>query len=131
MRTKNLLAILFSLMLVVATTGCSKNEDIPDYSVSLLSGDYGKESLWKLDVIINGEQTETDGIVKFYSSKLEYGDFSFLNVIPGVADKTFKNIPLTEEENGIGFKTEFTDNDRKIEISGTINFGAMTVNLKL
>ena len=132
MKTRIFTFVIISLLLAIGTGSCSKNEINPeDYTTSLLSGEYGKNQLWKLNVTVNGEPTEDYDYVRFESKLLETGDFRFVDVIPGEKRKEFKNIPLTATEEGMTFTIEYEKNKKPVTIKGIVGLGEMTVNITM
>ncbi len=132
MKTRIFTFVIISLLLAIGTGSCSKNEINPeDYTTSLLSGEYGKNQLWKLNVTVNGEPTEDYDYVRFDSKILKDGDFRFVNVIPGEKRKEFKDIPLTATEEGMTFTIEYEKNKKLVIINGIVGLGEMTVNITM
>lgn len=132
MKTRIFTFVIISLLLAIGTGSCSKNEINPeDYTTSLLSGEYGKNQLWKLNVTVNGEPTEDYDYVRFDSKILKDGDFRFVNVIPGEKRKEFKDIPLTATEEGMTFTIEYEKNKKPVTIKGIVALGEMTVNITM
>lgn len=128
MHLKLFIIVLISALLSAGMGSCSKEEINPDdYATSILSGEYSKSGLWKLNVSLDGVQLENYGSVKFSSKMMDKGDFTFINVIPGVGSKEFKDIPLAESESGYGFIINYTDKNNNFRISGFVNFGEMSV----
>ncbi len=131
MKAKFITLILLSLLLSLTTSGCSKDEPNPeDYFTSILSGEYSKEGLWKLYVTENGSPINDYGYVRFESKYLTEANFKFVNIIPGEATKEFKNIPLTDTEDGFVFKIEITEKHTSMEITGIVSLGVMRIDLK-
>ena len=132
MKTRIFTLVIISLLLAIGAGSCSKNEINPeDYTTSLLSGEYGKNQLWKLNVTVNGEPTEDYDYVRFDSKILKDGDFRFVNVIPGEKRKEFKDIPLTATEEGMTFTIEYEKNKKPVTIKGIVDLGEMTVNITM
>jgi len=132
MKTRIFTFVIISLLLAIGTGSCSKNEINPeDYTTSLLSGEYGKNQLWKLNVTVNGEPTEDYDYVRFESRLLDTGNFRFVNVIPGEKRKEFKDIPLTATEEGMTFTIEYEKNKKLVIINGIVGLGEMTVNITM
>ena len=132
MKTRIFTFVIISLLLTMGTGSCSKNEFNPEDSVtSWLTGEYGKNQFWKLDLTVNGEPTEDYDYVRFESKLLETGDFRFVNVIPGEKRKEFKDIPLTATEEGMSFTIEYVKNDNPVVINGIVTLGEMTVNITM
>ena len=133
MKAKTISLIVLAILMVIGIGGCSKGKDYnpDDYLTSILSGDYGNGRLWDLKVMLNDEPISDYGYVRFDSKNLEVGDFRFVNVIPGVSKKEFKNIPLTATEEGMSFSIEDEQNATPVLISGVVNFGTMTVNINM
>lgn len=132
MKTRIFTFVIISLLLAIGAGSCSKNEINPeDYTTSLLSGEYGKNQLWKLNVTVNGEPTEDYDYVRFDSKILKDGDFRFVNVIPEEKRKEFKDIPLTATEEGMTFTIEYEKNKKPVTIKGIVALGEMTVNITM
>lgn len=132
MKTRIFTLVIISLLLAIGAGSCSKKEFNPeDYTTSLLSGEYGKNQLWKLNVTVNGEPTEDYDYVRFDSKILKDGDFRFVNVIPGEKRKEFKDIPLTATEEGMTFTIEYEKNKKPVTIKGIVALGEMTVNITM
>ena len=132
-KTKAISLVVLAILMVIGVGGCSKGKDYnpDDYLTSILSGDYGNARLWDLKVTLNDEPISDYGYVKFDSRNLEFGDFRFVNVIPGVSKKEFKNIPLTATEEGMSFSIEYDKDTTHIVINGVVSFQVMTVNIKM
>lgn len=119
-------------VMIIGMASCSKNEyDPDDFVTSVLSGEYGKDRLWKLNVTENGTPTETEGYIRFDSKYLKEADFRFFNVIPGEKECDFMNIPLSATSSGYEFSMEYQTAEKKIIIDGTVSLGVMTVNLSM
>ncbi|MDE5675858.1 MAG: DUF4925 domain-containing protein [Muribaculaceae bacterium] len=132
MKTRIFTLVIFSLLLSIGVGSCSKNEFNPeDYATSWLTGEYGKNQLWKLNVTVNGEPTEDYDYVRFESGLLVTGKFRFVNVIPGEKRKEFKDIPLTGTEEGVLFTIEYEKNHKPVTIKGTVTLGEMTVDITM
>ena len=130
MKTTFLSILILSLLIAIG--GCSKVEFDPNDSVtSILSGEYGKDRLWILNVAENGSPIENKGYVRFDSKYLQDANFKFVNVLPGISSKEFKNIPLASDENGIIFEIPYQDGGQPIIITGTVTLGQMDINLKI
>lgn len=122
--------IFFTITVIVA--GCSNKDYNPeDYYQSLLSGEYGKGTLWTLNTILNGDTIHTDGYVRFDSKYLKEGDFRFVNVIPGESSKVFKNVELSATERGCSFVIDYPRHTDAIHITGTVSLGEMTVDMTM
>lgn len=131
MRTKILMKILFSLLLAIGVSSCSNHDFDPnDYITSWLSGDYEKDGVYKLYVTENGEPLSDFGSVRFDSKDLKEADMRFVKVIPGVASKEFKSIPLVDTDDGITFEIEYDNSGKTIVITGIVTPGKMTVDIK-
>lgn len=131
MKFKCLTIFLLSCLMSMAISGCSKDEPNPeDYTTSVLSGEYGKDGLWKLKVYENDQEINKTGYVSFSSKDLKNGDFIFVNIIPESNRKEFHNIPLSSTGNGVSFKIEDNENKPPVEITGEISLGEMVVKLK-
>lgn len=123
--------ILFSLLLTIGISSCSNHDFDPnDYTTSILSGDYEKTGAYKLYVTENGEPLSDYGSVRFDSKDLKEANIRFVKVIPGVASKEFKSIPLVGTDDGITFTIDFDNNGKAIVIKGIVDLGKMTVDIK-
>lgn len=132
MKTDFLKILILTLLISIGIGGCSKKDiDSDDYITSMLSGDYSNGGLWKLNVTVNGEPIQNYDKVRFDSKDLTVGDFQFVNVIPGESKKEFKDVPLTATEEGIAFTINYTKSKENIEITGIVDLGTMTVNIKM
>lgn len=130
MRAKIFTTILLSLLLSVGFCACSDSDDNPDdYTSSILTGEYQKDGLWTLSVSVNGEAIDNYGYVRFESKNLETANFKFVDVIPGLGEATFSNIPLTQTDSGITFSISDNVSGNPITIEGTVIFGNMTINI--
>ncbi len=116
-------------MIAIGCYSCSNNNDInpDDYITSILSGKYEKSGLNKLSVTVNGEPLDDYDYVYFTTKTEQEGDFSFVNVIPGIGKRDFKDVPLIYSEAGLTFSIS----DKEFGISGTIIPGKMTVNITM
>lgn len=124
--------ILFSLLLTIGISSCSNHDFDPnDYITSWLSGDYEKDGVYKLYVMENGEPLSDFGSIRFDSKDLKEADIRFDKIIPGVASKEFKNIPLVDTDDGITFEIEYENSGKTIVITGIVNPGKMTVDIKI
>lgn len=132
MKVSILKIYILTLLITMGISSCSKNEiDPEDYMTSMLSGDYSNGGLWKLYVTVNGESIQNYDKVRFESKNLTVGDFLFVNVIPGESKKEFKDVPLTVTEEGIAFTINHTKSKENIEVTGIVDLGTMTVNIKM
>lgn len=133
MNAKILSFIILAIIVIGSVCGCSKEKDYnpDDYNTSLLTGEYGKGQLWDLNVLLNDEPVNDYGYVRFESKDLKVADFRFVKVIPGESEKEFKKVPLTDTEEGMGFTIEYTKGKTPIVIKGVVDFGVMTVNIKM
>ena len=133
MKTKAISVVILAILMVIGIGGCSKGKEYnpDDYLNSILSGDYGNGRVWDLKVTLNDEPISDYGYIRFDSKNLEVGDFRFVNVIPGVSNKEFKNIPLTATEEGMSFSIEYDKDTTHIVINGVVSFQVMTVNIKM
>ena len=130
MKFKLISLLLLSCILCVVGSGCSKENINPDdFITSTLTGEYSKDGMWKLDVSENNTPLDNYGYVRFESKNLENGDFKFVNVLPGVTEKTYKNVPLTPKEDGFEFLIQDVQGENTIDISGTVGFGYMQINI--
>lgn len=131
MKAKLIIFISLSLLLAMAASGCSKDEPNPeDYFTSILSGEYSKNGLWKLYVTENGTPLDNYGYVRFESKYMTEANLKFVNIIPGEATKEFKNIPITDTEEGVVFRIEYVHKKTSILITGIVNLGTMKIDLK-
>jgi len=80
---------------------------------------------------VNGQTLEDYGYVDFVTKSQPKGDFSFVNVIPGVEKKDYKDVPLTDNEDGINYTITDSGSGEKIVITGIILPGTMTVNITM
>ncbi len=131
MRTKYL-SIIISLLLTMGFSGCSNDEIDPnDYATSWLTGDYEKDGLLKLYVTEDGEPLSDYGSVRF-DCKYDGTEakIRFVNVIPGVASKQFKNVPLVGTEEGLTFTIEYDNKGKSVVIKGIVELWKMTVDIK-
>ena len=132
MKTKLLTLILFSLLMTMGMTNCSKNDfDPDDCFTSILTGEYGKSGLYHLYVTENGVPLDDYGYVRFDSKDLTVADFRFVKVIPGVSKKEFKNVPLIATEEGIKFTIEYTQKNHTVSITGIVDFGEMSIDINV
>lgn len=124
---------MVAILVAIGMGGCSKEKDYDpdDYLTSLLTGDYGKGQLWDLNVTLNDKPLEDYGYVRFDSKALKDADFRFVKVIPGESKKEFKNVPLTATEEGISFIIEYKQGKMPVTITGIVDFGVMTVSIKM
>lgn len=130
MRAIHLVCAIFLLLSAVGFSSCSNDEYDPnDYTTSILSGNYEKDGVYKLYVTENGEPLSDYGSVRF-DSDLKKANIRFVKVIPGVASKEFKNIPLVGTDDGITFTIDFDNNGKTIVIKGIVDLGKMTVDIK-
>lgn len=116
-------------LITLGVTSCSSSDINPEeYTYSILTGEYGIGSPYKLYVTENGETIENYGYVRFEAKpELKEADFRFVDVITGQSRMEFKNVPLTPTEEGYYF---LITSDRTV-ISGYINFGAMSITIEL
>lgn len=132
MKTKLLTLILFSLLMAMGMSSCSKNDfDPDDCFTSILTGEYEKSGLYHLYVTKNGVPLDDYGYVRFESKDLIVADFRFVKVIPGVSKKEFKNVPLIGTEEGFTFTIEYTKKNKTVSITGIVNFGEMSIDIKM
>ena len=132
MKLKILNLIFVSILLATGFSSCSNHDFDPnDYVVSVLSGKYGKGG-YELLVTENAEPIEYSGYVDFYAKNLNVkmeADFDFVDILPGEPKRKFKNVKLSNIEEGIAFAMDYEKDKNHIEITGTLIFGAMTINI--
>lgn len=134
MRTKILTFIVLSLLVAIGTTGCSDDKNPDDYLESRAKRDYSsKDDNAKLTVFVNGEESPVNGTVKFFSKDMIVADFTFINVIPGIKEKIFKDVPITypDDDIDISFKIKSSTEDGDIIITGVFWPEKMTVNIEM
>ena len=131
MKTKIFNLILVTILFTVGFSSCSNHDFNPeDYVTSILSGEYGKGG-YHLYVTENGEEKEISGYVRFTAKNLEVekGNFIFVDVLPDDSKKEFKDVPLTPTEEGFIFSMEYTKKNKTVIITGTLDYGLMTINI--
>ena len=131
MKTKIFNLIMVTILFAIGFSSCSNHDFNPeDYVSSTLSGEYGKGS-YHLDIIENGEPIEFTGHVRFYTKDLDLnkGDFIFIDILPGESKKEFKDIPLIPTEEVFIFSMEYIKKNKNVVITGTLDFGLMTINI--
>lgn len=131
MKTKILSFSIFCLLTIIIS-GCSKHEfDPEDYTMSLLSGEYHKDSSYNnLKVYVNNKPIDNFDKVAFHAkADLKEATINFINVIPEESIKEFKDVPLEITDNGVEFKIEYTSNKIPIVIKGILTWGTMTINI--
>lgn len=132
MKTKSIFIFLTVLLFCAFTNSCSKDDpDIEETYVSLLSGEYSKDGPWKLEVSINGVPLEDYGSVLLETEYIKDSTVTFINVIPGIAEKTFEHVKQNLTEKGQHFDIEFTESGKKISISGSVSAGLMIVDISM
>ena len=134
MKSKILNLILVSILLTIGFSSCSNHDFNPeDYTVSILSGEYGKGG-YKLNVTENSESKEYIGYVRFFAKNLDAkmeGDFTFVDILPGESKREFKNVTLIPMEEGFSFSINYVKDGDKIDITGTLVYGSMTINITI
>ena len=129
---KSIITVVSLLIIESIIISCSTNEYNPDdYYQSWLSGEYGKDSLWNLVTIINGDTVNNGGYVRFDSKDLEKADLRFVNVIPGKTYQEFKDVQLTDMDNGLSFTIDYIRKANNVHIIGIVRFGEMTVDMTM
>lgn len=133
MTKKIFMTVICSLLLTIFSVGCSKHDYNPeDAAMSMLSGKYIKDGMPALFVFVNDEPLDNYESVTFMSKYgANVGNIRFVNVIPGVKDKKFDNVPLVDTEAGLSFKIDYAQNGKPVEITGILNIGEMTVSIKM
>ena len=132
MKTKIFNLILVTFLFTLGISSCSNHDFNPeDYVSSILSGEYGKGG-YHLYVTENGEEKEISGYVRFTAKNLEIekGDFIFVDVLPDESKKEFKDIPLIPTEEGFIFSMEYIKKNKTVVITGTLDYGLMTINIR-
>lgn len=133
MKTRILSYLIVAIAAIIGATGCSKNEiDPEDYYVSYISGTFEKNGNRVLEVIVNGEQIENYGSV-ILDAKMTRCNLTFVNVIPGVEEKEFKNVPLTDTEDYLYFAIDGEISGKPIAISGKVRYldALMTIDITM
>ncbi|MCH5234886.1 MAG: hypothetical protein J1E16_06300 [Muribaculaceae bacterium] len=132
MKFKFLNLIVVSILLATGFSSCSNHDFDPnDYVVSILSGKYGKGG-FELIVTENSVPIEYSGYVVFHAKDLNVkmeADFNFVDILPGESKREFKNVKLYDSEEGILFTIDYEKDKNHIEITGTLFYGSMTINI--
>ena len=132
MKFKFLNLIVVSILLAAGFSSCSNHDFDPnDYVVSILSGQYGKGG-FELIVTENSVPIEYSGYVVFHAKDLNVkmeADFNFVDILPGESKREFKNVKLYDSEEGILFTIDYEKDKNHIEITGTLFYGSMTINI--
>lgn len=132
MKSKILNLVLVSILLAIGFGSCSNHDYNPeDYMVSIFSGQYGVGG-YNLNVTENEESKEYIGYVRFFAKNLEAkmeGDFTFVDILPGESKREFKNVSLIPIEDGFSFSINYVKDGENIDITGTLVFGLMTINI--
>lgn len=132
MKFKFLNLIFVSILLAAGFSSCSNHDfDPEDYVVSILSGQYGKGG-FELIVTENSVPIEYSGYVVFHAKDLNVkmeADFNFVDILPGESKREFKNVKLYDSEEGILFTIDYEKDKNPIEITGTLFYGSMTINI--
>ena len=132
-KVRSILLVGLLVLAGVFITGCSNNDPDPDdYMTSLLTGEYGKDKLWQLTTILNGDTIPTDGYVRFDQKyQADNADIRFVNIIPGESSRQFSKITLDSTEKGLAFTIDYVQKSKDIHISGIVSLGRMTVDMTL
>lgn len=131
MKTIKIFIVIISLLFAIGLGSCSKDDAPDDVYTSWLTGEYKKGGPYKLSVTENGKPLENYGSVRFDSKYLKDADMIFYNVIPGEKKREFKNVPLHEAEEGVGFTIDYAQGDKPITITGIVTLGEMAVEITM
>lgn len=122
------IALIAAAMMAVS---CSDKKDDPVYSVSYLTGNYGKE--YKLTATVNGKDVaETGATVSVIAPDYDKGDFTINGLVPGVKKMEIKDVPFTPNQatGTYDFSTSSKSGNTTVDINGSIRvLEGMTINI--